>query len=173
MKKKNPIIVKLTERQLREAQDAFEYLTNSDSTPNDGQVHVSATGKLDGTEEGDPMTTDQFASTMTVQGANRFRLIRGTYPMGVQESDENKDGVDDFYQSDELDVLSDGDKSNNLTSIPASVEAKVDALLDTLKSLPAKKSAIVLNKFVEQMNLKGIPNTWKRELIKKLTVAAQ
>ena len=98
---KKHITIKLTESQLYEAQqDAFEYLTNSDTIHNDGQKNVSVGGKLNDKENGSPITTDDFASMTTTQGYNRYGAIGNTYTRGLTETDNNKDGVDDFYNNE-------------------------------------------------------------------------
>ena len=166
---KKHITIKLTESQLCEAQqDAFEYLTNSDTVPNDGQKNISVGGKLNNKENGSPITTDDFASMTTTQGYNRYGAIGNTYTRGLTETDANKDGVDDFYNNNELDIISNGDETDNLECISNTVDKKTDSLVNLIKQLPPKKQAIVLNKILENLNLNGISYNWKKELVKKL-----
>ena len=82
--------------------------------------------------------------------------------------DINKDNVDDFYNNDELDTLSNGDINDNLTKIPQGVEYKTDVLIDAIDTLQPKQQAIVLNKILENLDMSSIPYMWKKELIKKL-----
>lgn len=164
------IIIKLTEKQLREAsKDAFEYLDNSNDVPNNGQTQVSVNGKVHDKEDGIPLTTDRFASMNTPQGYNRYGGIGNSYTMGIREgNDENNDGIDDFYNNNELDLLGNGDNTDNLTGISHTVDRRTDMFVKMLQNLPPKKQAIVLNKIIESMNLSGISYKWKKELINKL-----
>ena len=119
---KKHITIKLTESQLYEAQqDAFEYLANSDTIPNDGQKNVSVGGKLNDKENGSPITTDDFASMTTTQGYNRYGAIGNTYTRGLTETDNNQDGVDDFYNNSRL-VFSNIMGSNKLIAVTGSLE---------------------------------------------------
>ena len=175
MKSKKHIVIKLTEKQLREAsKDAFEYLTNLDTVPNNGQTEISVNGKLNDKEDGIPMTTDRFASMNTPQGYNRYGGTGNSYTtMGVRESnDDNKDGVDDFYNNSEMDLLGNGDDDDNLTGISNTIDMKTDAFVNLIKNLPAKKQAIVLNKIIESMNLTDISYRWKKEIIKKINASS-
>lgn len=173
--KERHITIKLTESQLNEAQDdAFVYLTSSDTVPYNGQTEVSADGKLDGIEDADPTTTDKFASMLTTQGYNRYGYLRGTFPKGVKEmQDKNGDGVDDFYNSEQLDIMSNGDPNDNLTAISDTIDDRTDKLIAVIKGIPSKKQAMVLNKIIESMDLQGIPYKWKKELIKKIGVSSR
>lgn len=169
------VVIKITDKQLREAQkDAFEYLTSSDTVPNNGNSEVSVSGKLNDKENGKPATTDKIASMMTVQGYNRYGGVGNTFTRGIMETDDNNhDGIDDFYNNKELDTLSNGDETDNLESISNSADTQTDRFINSIKLLPPKKQAIILNKVIESINLKGISNNWKRELISKLTLAAR
>lgn len=169
---KKHITIKITESQLYEAQqDAFEYLTNSDTVPSDGQKNTSVGGKLNNKENGAPITTDDFASMTTTQGYNRYGAIGNTFTRGLTETDNNKDGVDDFYNNDELDIMSNGDETDNLEGISNTVDTRTDTLVNLIKQLPPKKQAIVLNKILENMDLNGLSYNWKKELAKKLGLA--
>ena len=93
--------------------------------------------------------------------------------MGVRESnDDNKDGVDDFYNNSEMDLLGNGDDDDNLTGISNTIDMKTDAFVNLIKNLPAKKQAIVLNKIIESMNLTDISYRWKKEIIKKINASS-
>ena len=78
----------------------------------------------------------------------------------MTETDNNKDGVDDFYNNDELDIMSNGDERDNLECISNTVDTRTDNLVNLIKQLPPKKQAIVLNKILENMdlNVKEIAN---------------
>lgn len=170
---KKRIIVKLTSQQLNEAQDdAFTYLTNSDTTPNNGQTEISVNGKIDGKEDGNPLTTDKFASMTTSQGYNRYGGIGNNivYNNIIEDNDKNNDGIDDFYNNPSLDILSNGNEDDNMEEIPYTIDEKTNILLSFLKKISPKKQAIVLNKIIENINLKGIPYKFKKELIKKLSL---
>jgi hypothetical protein len=69
-------IIKITEAQLREADfEAFSYLDmNDDTKPFDGQCVISAQGKLDGEENGEPIFTDRIGKERTPQAWARYRM---------------------------------------------------------------------------------------------------
>lgn len=69
-------IIKITEAQLREADfEAFNYLDMEDDTkPFDGQCVISAQGKLDGEEYGEPIFTDRIGKERTPQAWARYRM---------------------------------------------------------------------------------------------------
>ena len=107
------------------------------------------------------------------------RYLYGFYELLIKQLElpnttgRNLDGIDDFYNNKELDTLSNGDETDNLESISNSADTQTDRFVNMLKLLPPKKQAIILNKVLESINLKGISNNWKRELISKLTLAAR
>ena len=82
--------------------------------------------------------------------------------------DVNNDNVDDFYNNDELDILSNGDNNDNLIQIPQGVDYKTNMLVDAMNNLNPKQQAIVINKILENVDMNSIPYRWKKELIMKL-----
>lgn len=164
-------IIKLTKAQLMEADStAFGYLDVDNSTPsNVGTKEIGVTGKIDDKEYGDPIPSDKIANTMTVQGYNRYRMYGSNVrPHSIRENDVNNDGVDDFYNNSELDILSNNDDQDNLIKIPKGVDAKLDLLIHSITNLQPKQQAMVLNKLVETMKLDSIPYSWAKELMHKI-----
>ena len=164
-------IIKLTKAQLMEADStAFGYLDVENSTPsNVGTKEIGVTGKIDDKEYGDPIPSDKIANTMTVQGYNRYRMYGSNVrPHSIRENDVNNDGVDDFYNNSELDILSNNDDQDNLIKIPKGVDAKLDLLIHSITNLQPKQQAMVLNKLVETMKLDSIPYSWAKELMHKI-----
>lgn len=164
-------IIKLTKAQLMEAEStAFGYLDVDNSTPsNVGTKEIGVTGKIDDKEYGDPIPSDKIANTMTVQGYNRYRMYGSNVrPHSIRENDVNNDGVDDFYNNSELDILSNNDDQDNLIKIPKGVDAKLDLLIHSITNLQPKQQAMVLNKLVETMKLDSIPYSWAKELMHKI-----
>lgn len=164
-------IIKITEAQLREAEgDAFKYLDVSDDTkPFDGQSTITAQGKLDGDENGEPIFTDRVARQRTPQSWARYRMygninkpasaepknvVMNMFNEGVSlQGDENGDGIDDMFSDvakmgKDTEALSDGDKLNNLSVIPDGIDRKTDILINAMKqsNLTPKQIAIVINK---------------------------
>ena len=86
----------------------------------------------------------------------------------TESVDVNNDNVDDFYNNDELDILSNGDNNDNLIQIPQGVDYKTNMLVDAMNNLNSKQQAIVINKILENVNMNDIPYRWKKELIMKL-----
>lgn len=171
--------IKITERQykmLKEASDDdFSYFTDDDTKPYDGQLNVTANGKIDPETNGQPTTGDKVQMALTPQGYARYRSYGNIYPRNMREginpmTDKNADGVDDFYNHEELDILSNGNENDNLTKIPAGIDTKTQMLVDAIKSnnLTSKQQAMVLNKLIEALDLSSIPYSWKKELMLKL-----
>ncbi len=166
----NSKIIKLTKNQLKETEGtAFKYLDIDNDTPNDvGNSQIGVTGKIDSETFGIPITGDKIGNTMSVQGWNRYRAY-GNYMNGnIKESDNNNDGVDDFYNHNELDILSDGDNKNNLIKIPKTVDNRLDMLIKSIESLQPKQQAMVVNKLIETIKLENIPYAWAKELMFKI-----
>ncbi len=173
--------IKITEKQYKMLETAdenmFPYVTDSDSKPFDGYNNISADGKKSGEENADENTTaDKVAHMRTIDGWNRYRSYGNMYPTTVREGislDDNKET--DFYDtssipspSKELDILSNGNKNDDLVKIPNGIDKKSDILIDAVKGLTPKQQAIVLNKIIEELDTDNIPYQWKKELIEKL-----
>lgn len=171
--------IKITERQYKMLQEAsdedFSYFKDDDTKPYDGQVNITANGKTNPETNAKPVTGDKVQRSMTPQGYARYRSYGNIYPRTMQEGinptkDQNSDGVDDFYNHNELDILSNGNQNDNLVKIPSGIDTKTQILIDAINSnhLNPKQQAIVLNKLIETLNLSTIPYSWKKELMLKL-----
>lgn len=164
-------IIKVTLQQLRESEsDAFEYLDPNNDVHNfNGNSEIGVTGKIKPNAYGEPITGDKIGRTMTSQGYNRYRAYGDRVRAGsIRENDENNDGVDDFYNHDELDILSDGNEKNNLIKVPESAEYRLNNLLNVIEKLTPKQQAMVLNKLVETLDISNIPYSWAKELMHKI-----
>lgn len=166
---------KITEEQLREAEEElFSYFgKGTDIKPFDGLTDTNANGNLSNNEYGTPKTSDDVDDMMIPQAYCRYRMYSHmATPPSMRESvdpnDKNGDGVDDFYNNDELDLLGDNDDTNNLIKVPQGIQNKADILVNELQKVSPKVRAIVLNKFIEQANMRDIPMAWKKELSKKI-----
>lgn len=170
MKKK---IIKVTEQQLKETEGkAFEYLDiEDDTTPNNGNSEISVSGKLNDTENGKPITGDKISNTITPQTYNRFHHYANQFHNTLREnSDKNNDGVDDFYNNEEMNILNDNDNDNDIVRIPQSVLSKIDLLIEAINNsnLTPKQECIILNKLIMNMKINEAPFSWIKELIIKL-----
>lgn len=161
-------VIKLTERQIREAEGSgFKFLQNGDFRQYNGQSEVSAVGKENDEEDGEPKTTDDFAHKQTPQYYSRLSM-RPLRQRTIQETDTNSDGVDDFYNNDELDTLGNENSNDDLTKIPKGVQNKADLLIRSMSNLTPKQQAIVLNKILEALDLNSLPYSWLKELRLKI-----
>ena len=166
-----PRIIKLTKRQLKETDISdFDYIDDENDMPSRiGQSQISVDGKVDDTESGDTLIGDRVAKSMTPQTYSRFNNYSNGYSHRMREGvDVNKDNVDDFYNNDELDMLSNGDNNDNLIKIPQGVDYKTNMLVAAMNNLNSKQQAIVINKILENVDMNSIPYRWKKELIMKL-----
>lgn len=163
-------IIKLTEKQLREAEtDAFTFLKNGDFNQYAGQSEISVSGRENDDEWGEPKTTDDLADKITSQSYNRFSgFAYRPHALKEGDMDGNDDGVDDFYNNEELDTLSDGDENDDLTKIPEGVQNKCDILISAMQNLTPKQQAIVLNKLIESFDFSNLPYSWLKELKMKI-----
>lgn len=167
--------VKLTQKQIKESESIFSFLYNTDTTTCDGNSKISVTGKLNGKTNGKPYTTDKFASMNCPQAYNRYgsygyRYGRGNELKEDTNNDEDNDGVDDFYKNKEIDILSNGDKTDNLIKIPQGIDNKVNILINACRELTPKQKAIVLNKILENFDVSSLSYNIKKLLLKKLIV---
>lgn len=161
-------IIKLTKQQLKEAEEgAFEFLSNGDFKQYNGQSEVSVAGKKDDEHYGDPKTSDDLGRKITAQTYNRYCGV-ASKPRSLREDDTNHDGIDDFYNNDELDTLGNETTNDDLVKIPQSVQYKADILMNALTQLTPKQQAIVLNKIIEGLDLSSLPYAWLKELRLKI-----
>lgn len=167
-------IIKLTERQIYEAieNDDFQYLNDNDIPHNDGNVNITVGGRLNDDEYSKPITTDKISQTIGKQQYPNYGnfYYTKTYNTMKEGIDNNNDGIDDFYNNKEMDVLSNGNPKDNITRIPASVDEKLDNLINVMNmnNLSIKQQAMVLNKIIESIPTNMIPPIWKKELMLKL-----
>ena len=163
-------VIRVTEEQLREAYPGIDqYLGgSSDVKPFDGNCDISVTGKVSADKDGQPLTTDDIAAMRTNQNSPYGSRHGGGVRPYLHEADNNSDGVDDFYNHEEMDTLSNGDEDDNLTRIPEGVTRKLDILVDAINTLNGKQKAIVLNKLVESIDMAQVPSQWRKELSLKI-----
>lgn len=163
----------LTPKQIREAEgDVFKYLNwDNNIRPYSGHSEIAASGKV-GDGNGEPLTTDKMGKMMSPQSAVRYRGNAATRRcVSMRENnDKNGDGIDDFYNNDQLDTLSNGNPKDDTTVVPESVVMKVGQLLTAMQSvsLRPKQVAMVLNKVIEAVDIEAIPFAWRKELSMKL-----
>lgn len=166
-------VIKLTKKQLAEAEkDAFGYLDNGDFKQYNGQSEISVGGKKDSDEYAEPKTTDDTADKISAQTYNRYTGF-ALKPHALREDDANRDGVDDFYNNDELDTLGNNTSDDDLVKIPMGVQKKADILIDSMQMLSPKQQAIVLNKLIESFDLSSLPYAWLKELRLKINTRRQ
>jgi hypothetical protein len=164
----NRRIIKLTKKQLAEAEEnAFNYLDNADFKQYAGQSEISVPGKENDEEYGNEKPTDAFADKISSQAYNRYAGF-AYRPYALKESDINTDGIDDFYNNDELVTLGNENQNDDLVKIPEGVKNKMDILIDSMQMLSPKQQAIVLNKMIESFDLSSLPYAWLKELRLKI-----
>lgn len=168
-------IIKLTKQQIIESSLAgFNYLNGGDTPHYCGQTEISVTGKLNQDEYGDPTTTDKISRSLSPQTYNRYGVGSQGYRKrtneDVQTQTDDDNEIDNFYKKNELDTLGNGVENDNLTRIPEGIEYKLNLLLSEVKSckLTPKQQAIVLNKIIEDFQVKDMPYSWKKTLMLKI-----
>lgn len=161
--------------------DDYFSLNGNDDTSRFNDSQISADGyETNGDEFGDPLMTDKYAGMISPQ--NRLTRFGGVRSHCLKEDDESNinkhdiqgsfgvpDGVTDTQN---LDDLSDGDDTNDQMVIPKTVDDRVELLINTCKGLTAKQCAMVLNRVIEGLNLKGMPIHSQRELMTKIKANA-
>lgn len=168
MKHKKTIII--SESQLREMGGDFEYFGKCDTNPYDGMTHPTPGGILSNGETAKPVDTDRIADTMSPQTYRRYGNIYGRAVSVRESEDTNKDGVDDFYNNDAMNTLTNDTDNDDLTKVPESVIQRLDLFLDAVgnTTLTPRQNAIILTKVISKLDVKGIPYRWKRELMMKI-----
>ena len=95
-----PKNIKITEKQYKRIQEEidndFIYFTDNNTKPYDGQVNISANGKIDGETYANPTTTDKVQQSLTPQGYGRYRSYGNISPRTMREGVE-LDQSNDFY----------------------------------------------------------------------------
>lgn len=190
-------IIKITESQLRETEgEAFKYLdTTDDTTPYNGQSTITAQGKLNGEENGEPIITDRIGKQRTPQSWARYRaygninmyphkdksnFINDNLDEGVAIDDDKaentaeRDGVDPFTQDvvnklTNVEELSDDDPMDDLAAIPQSVTRFSDLLIDSINqyNLTPKQIAMVFDKIQEAFPQIGNNSEFVKSMLKQ------
>jgi hypothetical protein len=164
-------VIVVTEQQIKEAgEETFSYLdASNDMNPNGNEKEITADGQLSDKEYGNPVTTDKIGKTITNQCYGSYGYM---WTGRMREStDKDGDGIDDFYNNSELDILSNGNSNDDLVKIPEGVDYKVNNLVTACQNLSPKQKAIVLNRFIESFDLNEVPYSWKKEMILKIRSA--
>lgn len=190
-------VIKITESQLRETEgEAFKYLdTTDDTTPYNGQSTITAQGKLNGEENGEPIITDRIGKERTPQSWARYRaygninmyphkdksnFINDNLDEGVAIDDDKaentaeRSGVDPFTQdvvdkSTNVEELSDDDPMDDLAAIPQSVTRFSDLLIDSMNqyNLTPKQIAMVFDKIQEAFPQVGNNSEFVKSMLKQ------
>ena len=164
-------IIKITKRQLNEFETGdFGYWDAENDTHPFDISRITADGYMNDEEFGDRTTTDDFAGPQTPQG-----FFNRRYGMMTNRMNEQSNQSNDFYdtqgfQNQELNILTNNDDKDNLVKIPQTILSKLKILLDSVRqlNLKPKQQAIILDKFVEELDYDNIPTQWKKELINKI-----
>lgn len=178
-------IIRLTEKQLKRLkEEAFDQgFDNANTIPEYPQSTVNVSGKVNSDEFANPVTTDDVANKMAKSfpwGVGAY--YRGTSLPMVQEGEESSisdmynntdqtgDGVKDKFNHADANVLNDGNEDDDQQIIPHTIEIHLDRLIKAIQNanLPAKKQINILNKLVDNMNLQGIPPSYKKETSMKI-----
>lgn len=187
----------ITEKQykkiLESTEETFSYINDNDDTkPYDGQMNITANGKLEPDENAKPTTSDEIQKSLTPQSWNRYRTYGNVTPRAMSEGVEIKQGNDTNQADDtgevnasfnttnkELNMLTDNNKDDNLVKIPQGVQDKINLLLDVVDKnrLSPKQKAIVLNKLIEELNTNSVPyrlqKKWKKDIDKNKDISNQ
>lgn len=151
-------------------EDQYEFLKGGDTKHFNGNSEVNASGQLNPDENGAPKTTDEIGSTVTAQGYNRWPRRYMNFKESVDKpsnGDTNGDGIDNFYQDELNDRLSNGNPDDNLTVVPNSIEVKIEALMKLINSsnFNAMQLTNVLNEILQSLDLSKLSYKQKKELI--------
>ena len=186
--------IKITEKQykrlLEASEDVFTYFTDSDTKPYDGQVNVTANGKLTPEKNAKSTTGDEIQKSLTPQSYNRYIHYGNVTPRPMREGvnlDNDTNQADDTGEvnasfnstNKELNMLSDDNDKDNLVKIPQGVQDKINLLLDVINRsrLSAKQKAIVLDKLIEELNTNSVPyrlqRKWKKNINKNKLISNQ
>lgn len=157
-------IIRLTEKQLREAYDGdFEYISDDPTRQYGGNTYVTTVGKMDDEEFGDPLYTDEL-DVMAPQGYwygwhYRNAPIRENTHGDNQEEYSNPQKRDMDNNTETIDPFQ-NDPTNVNTVIPQSVIHHMQLFLDAIKTadLPSNKQSMIVKELMKQMNLKTDPS---------------
>jgi hypothetical protein len=162
-------LIRITENQLKEA-ETFNFLNGTSEPHCDGQRAISADGRLDDDDYGQPETTDDIADTVSPQAYLRYfdKIYGGNGIRRIWESDEDKngDGADDFTQKPDKDLLNDNDFNNDIVRIPPMVFHKLNLFLEEVAkhNLTERKKYIILSHILKVLGLHNLPPSYQRDL---------
>ena len=168
MQRKNRLI-RITENQLKEA-ETFNFLNGTSEPHCDGQSAISADGRLNDDEYGQPETTDDIADTVSPQAYLRYfdksHGINGIRRIWESDEDLNDDGADDFTQKPDKDLLNDTNSNNDITRIPPTVTQKLNLFLNEVAkhNLTERKKYIILSHILKVLGLHSLPPSYKKDL---------
>lgn len=161
-------LIKITEKQLREV-EGFNYFSGSDTPNGDGNTHISVGGRYDGNEMAKPIDSNDIASSETANSYNRYYDRSHGITRNLREDiDENQDldgdndnnGIKDNAETPEFD----DNPNNDVVQIPQGVEYKEQMLAKAVKTLTPKQQGVVLKRFTDDLNLKGLMPSQLRNL---------
>lgn len=161
-------LIKITEKQLREV-EGFNYFSGSDTPNGDGNTHISVGGRYDGNEMAKPIDGNDIASSETANSYNRYYDRSHGITRNLREDiDENQDldgdndnnGIKDNAETPEFD----DNPNNDIVQIPQGVEYKEQMLAKAVKTLTPKQQGVVLKRFTDDLNLKGLMPSQLRNL---------
>lgn len=161
-------LIKITEKQLREV-EGFNYFSGSDTPNGDGNTHISVGGRYDGNEMAKPIDGNDIASSETANSYNRYYDRSHGITRNLREDiDENHDldgdndnnGIKDNAETPEFD----DNPNNDIVQIPQGVEYKEQMLAKAVKTLTPKQQGVVLKRFTDDLNLKGLMPSQLRNL---------
>jgi hypothetical protein len=168
MQRKNRLI-RITENQLKEA-ESFNFLNGTSEPHCDGQSAISADGRLNDDEYGQPETTDDIADTVSPQAYLRYfdksHGINGIRRIWESDEDLNDDGANDFTQKPDKDLLNDNNFANDITRIPPTVIQKLNLFLNEIAkhNLTERKKYIILSHILKVLGLHSLPPSYKKDL---------
>lgn len=166
--------IKISKRQYKMLQEAddnlFPYVTDDDSKNYDGYNNITANGKIDGETPANVTIGDKIQQMRTIDGW-KYRTYGNLRPATMSEGVE-VDQSNDFYdvkgfENDDLDLLTNDEKNDDLEQIPVGITKRLDNLLQSIKhmNLSPRKQGIILKKIVKELDCETIPYQWKKELI--------
>ena len=167
-------IVKISSKQMSDLSEDVGVTFNSDNdVPNfNGCAEITVSGKKDQGTYGKPVSTDKIARKLTPQTFSRYGMtnFRGGYRYMPESYQIDTNSSDSFYDNTQMDTLSNGIEDDNTTVIPQSVDAKIDLLCNVCNTanLTPRQNAMIINKLIEALPMKGIPFKWRNELIIKI-----
>lgn len=166
-------IIRLTEKQLRKLEEGglSNIIDSSCEIPEYIPSQSTPEGKMNDDEFAEIVTTDDLGDEMCKNFPWGYRgNLRYAMRMVAENSDKSRDGVPDVFNHPDANKLNDGNKSNDQEIIPISVEKHLDRLIQAINKakLPPKKKVNILNKFIDNTDLKGLPPSYATETSMKI-----